>query len=69
MPLTFVDMLQKVLADDIVELVHFVVPELFRDVRALHCLLHKGGPVEAFEEVVGFDLLESHCSSLLWVLY
>lgn len=69
MPLTLVDMLQEVLANDIVELGHLVVPELFWDVRALHCLLHEGGPVEAFEEVMGFDLVEGHCSSLLWVLY
>ena len=68
MPLALVDVLQQVLAYDIVELSHFVVPELLRNVRALHRLLHQGGPVEAFEEVVGFDLVERHSSSLFGVL-
>lgn len=67
MPLTLVDVLQQVLAHDVVELGHFVVTELLRNVRALHRLLHQGGPVEAFEEVVGFDLVERHPSSLLRV--
>lgn len=60
MPLALVDVLQEVLANDIVELGHLVMPELFWDVWALHCLLHEGGPVEAFEEVVRFDLVEGH---------
>lgn len=69
MPLTLVDVLQEVLTHDVIELGHRVVPELFWDIGALHCLLHQSGPVEAFEEVVGFDLVEGHSSSLFWVLY
>lgn len=69
MLVALVDVLQQVLPYNVVELLGGVVAELFGDVGTLHCFVQESGPVEAFEEGVLLDLVESGGAALFGLFY